>query len=183
MTSPEQQDQRDVLTKDGLSIAINNYNYIEQQVTLAAAKSALLVAAHAILAAAYISVTKDYHVFQTFPGTFWAYVYGAAGVAIALAFLLSLWAIIPNSRVYNRIDLLFFASIASRSSAEDYCKEFFAQDQQGFDKMLLKTIHGKSIWLRKKFALVRVAIYSSFAGTILAIVSLFKMSSGLSAGC
>lgn len=165
------------LSRDARELALSNYNHIEQQATLAATKSALLVAAHALLAAAYVSVAKDWEVFA-YPPPLHVWPYAAAGVFVAAAFLVSLWAIVPKSRVDDPSDLLFFASIAQRETSDNYLRQYQETTDAQLDRMLLRTIHGKSVWLRKNFYFVRLAIFSSCLGTVCVVASVVLIACG-----
>lgn len=163
------------LSKDARELALLNYNHIEQQATLAATKSALLVAAHALLAAASVSVAREWDVFDG-PGMH-VWLYAVAGGLIAAAFIVSMWAIVPKSTVDDPSDLLFFASIAQRARPDDYLREYGEATDAQLERTLLRTTHGKSVWLRKNFKFVRLAILCSCVGTVCAVASVALLAS------
>lgn len=169
------EDTQGRLSKDARELALLNYGHIEQQATLAATKSALLVAAHALLAAACVSVAREWNVFAS-PGPH-IWLYAVASCLIAAAFIVSLWAIVPKSTVDDPSDLLFFASIAQRASPDVYLREYREATDAQLERTLLRTTYGKSVWLRKNFKFVRLAIFCSCAGTLCAVASVALLAS------
>lgn len=156
-----------------------NYGHIEQQAALSAAKSALLVAAHAVLGVIYVGLIKDYHVFKLFAWKMEGWLYFLAGVTLLIGFLLSLYAILPKSRPDESGDVIFFASIKEFRSADEFINAYRDKDRIGLETEVLKNIYGKSCWLRKNFHLIRGAIYCSCGGTVLAAVAVVMMRNAI----
>lgn len=174
-------DKSSQLSDRGYELALANYGHIEQQASLSVTKAALLVAAHAILGAVYVSFVRDYGVLRLFewqsaePIAFFL-----AAVALAAGFILSLYAIFPKSRPDERGDVLFFVGINEFSNPGAYVQAYREKDRHGLEDELLKNIYGKSCWLRRNFHLLRGAIYCSIAATFLVLLGLMIM--GVSKG-
>jgi hypothetical protein len=167
------------LTDRGFNLALTNYGHIEQQAALSATKSALLVAAHALLGAVYVGLIKDYGIFKAFAWKLEAWLFFLGGLTLLAGFLLSLYAILPKSRSDETGDILFYASIQGFSSAREYVDAYRAKDPTGLDTELLQNTYGKSCWLRKNFYLIRWAIYCSCAATLMAVLAIILMRNAI----
>jgi hypothetical protein len=163
------------LSAEGSNLAVMSYNHIEQQASLSANKSALLMAAHALIGATYVTIAKDFHLFAKFQGSFKGWLFGIAGALLLAGLTFALAAIFPKSKPDKSGDVFFFASIAAFTSREAFVKKFFDMDIEGFDQSILENIYGKSKWLAKNFLLIRASILCSGAGLSLAIISIWLM--------
>ena len=76
-----------ILTDNAFNLALTNYGHIEQQAALSATKSALLVAAHALLSAVYVGLIKDYDIFKEFAWKLEAWLFFFAGITLLVGFL------------------------------------------------------------------------------------------------
>lgn len=166
------------LSETGAKLALAYFDHVERQVSLATTTSQLTVAAGALLINAYIAVFKDWAGSVNAPDWFNTFVV-LGGLCLAFAFLLALWAAVPNLRLAwgkrGTVDSVFyFRTVAGKLNPEDYLSEFRQLDAVpgGFDSQLFRQIWGKCIWLNKIFSRLRWAITFMLLGTFLSVVPL-----------
>ena len=145
-------------------LAVELFNHIETQLALGESRASVLLAANALLAAAYATVVKDQGLIAAAHGV-WASILGVAAIALALSLVLSLWAIFPATHATwfkkpDSEDLFFFAYIATLESSE-YTSRYKKAKKDEIDESILKSIHGKSIKAREKFTVLFCAAIST----------------------
>lgn len=158
-------------------LLLAHYNQVEQQVALAVASAALIVSANALLLSGYVTVAKDWQVFETPASSIPAVAFAIAGGLLVIGLLCSLWAALPSVRFYVHglpiTDLFFFGRVGTYQTFPEYLEAFTRVESAGqIDRELLFQIWGKSRFPCGIFRRLYVAIVATMSGTIVGVVVL-----------
>jgi len=142
-------------------------------VTLAATTAALIVAADALIIGAYVSLIKDYKLFQQAGSSFRGHqaVLILAGVCIVGGFFCALYAVYPKigSRSPDP-NVLFFGWIAEQRSAAGYVRAYLEKDAGTGHELyeaLLYQVYEKSHSLKRIFRFIQLAIALTMLRTLI----------------
>ena len=171
--APSPTAEKHSLSQYGREVALLHFNHVEQQVSLAATTSGLIVAADALMIGAYIAVVKDYAIFKVFGLWIEGIMFAVGGGLLVAGFLCALFAVFPNIRFasfqYTVENVVFFGWIGKQDFS-DYLRTFLSKDSgesEELDKELLYQIWGKSRWLNRMFKFIQLAVLSTILGTII----------------
>jgi hypothetical protein len=166
--------------EERLKLALGYFEHVEKQVGLAATTAQIIVAASALLITAYVQVFKGYDWTTATWGPGLECVVVVGGLCLGVGIVLALIAAFPNMRPYwsrkGDLDSVFyFQTVAAFPHDHEYIAEFRRIGNKGeFEAGLLRQIWGKSVWLRRMFKRIQIAIGFLVAGTCLGIaVSVF----------
>ncbi len=160
------------LSKEGKKLALDYFNHVETQVALAAQTAYLVLVADTLLIALFVGISKGSQ--STILGLF---IMSVLLVASGLAFALQ--AATPHIR---RTGHLFYVRTIADLEMEEYCQMF--RDHDGGKTLhdeLLKSLWGKSRWLKTMFYRTRWAIGLTLLGTVVMFFA-FVLDEKASAG-
>jgi hypothetical protein len=168
------------LPEERLKLALGYFEHVEKQVGLAATTAQIIVAASALLITAYVNVFKGYDWTTAKWGAILECAVVVGGLCLGVGIVLALVAAFPNMRPYWSIkgdldSVFYFRTVAAFSYDHEYIAEFRRISGKGeFEAALLRQVWGKSVWLRRMFRRIQIAIGFLVAGTCLGIaVSVF----------
>jgi|SRR5271169_1750456 len=151
------------LSEDGKRLALDYFNHVETQVGLAATTAYLVLVADTILLTSFVTIFKD-----SAPSATWVWV---AGGLLVSGMATALWAAYPHLGKTGRF--FYFRTIADLK-IEEYCRMFrFHDGGKTLHEELLKSVWGKSCWLKKMFERTRVAIWLTVLGTLVMLYAFF----------
>ena len=108
------------------------YNHVEQQAALATTKASLLVTAHSIVFATYVTLAKDCSIFTSLKLSLAGIVFAVSGVLLVGGLLLALAAVYPRTGPSAREDILYFANVQREWPLfSDFLAAFHARDKGG----------------------------------------------------
>ena len=169
MTDPETSTLSDE-SPQRRALELQLFSHIESQIALGESRASVLLAANALLAAAYATLLNSQlgpGLEQTVAGS---PVLMAAATALAFSLLLALLAISPalvsTKLMRSDLNLMFFGSIAGLAKA-DFHERFRGATLDELESHLLDSIWGKSRKAREKFTLLVCATIATAVSVVL----------------
>lgn len=151
------------LSPRGQLVALTYFDHVERQIALAVTKASLLVAASALIVAAFVRAIIDIKIFVILD-VGWIVLFAFGGALLLIGFTCALIAVVPH-KTSGEPNALYYGWI-SVVSFEDYRAQFENEDRAAsLDENLLRQVYGKSRWLRRMFVWTSWSIWCTILGT------------------